>query len=207
MLFQLSEHSSPGERGRGGTRGRGRSRDGRWRQGWDMVSVVHGVACLGWDTVAGRGWGGERDVASPVEWDVWEGRRWQGGDGVSHKEGGGREGTRVPAGRVTPRGGPRVGRALPGSSGCRCPAQPSLPGAADTEDENLPYQVSAGRDPRHSPAPPARVPRGGYQGPAPAPGAYRLLPGTGTRRRGRGRGMGTWSRARLGSLAAVQTSA
>ncbi|NXV64925.1 PPR1B phosphatase, partial [Molothrus ater] len=37
MLFQLSEHSSPGERGRAGTRGRG-----RW-QGWDTRS---GEGCL-----------------------------------------------------------------------------------------------------------------------------------------------------------------
>lgn len=70
MLFQLSEHSSPGERDRDRhTPGMGHragmdvaagdvwSRDGRWWQGWDMVSLV--------------GWGGR------------EGVLWQGGDAVA----------------------------------------------------------------------------------------------------------------------------
>uniref|UniRef100_A0A8U8BM80 Protein phosphatase 1 regulatory subunit 1B n=1 Tax=Geospiza parvula TaxID=87175 RepID=A0A8U8BM80_GEOPR len=47
-------------------------------------------------------------------------------------------------------GGPGVGTAPPGA---RVPAHLSLPGAADTEDENLPYQVSERRDPRENRAP------------------------------------------------------
>ncbi|NXH94531.1 PPR1B phosphatase, partial [Pachycephala philippinensis] len=74
------------------------------------------------------------------------------------------------------------------------------------EDENLPYQVSGRRDPRHSPAP-RPGPPGGLSGPS--PGARSLsvpsrhghtapAPGTGTRGWGRGAepGSGVWPRCK-----------
>lgn len=111
MLFQLSEHSSPGERGRGGTRGRG-----HLVQGPEVVAGMGYGVCHARCGMSGMGHGGREgtwwgwDVVSPVEWDVWNGTQRQGGDGVSHKEGGGREGTRVPTGRVTPGEGSEGGQ-------------------------------------------------------------------------------------------------
>lgn len=77
MLFQLSEHSSPGEWDRDwhwhwlgvghGTGGDVRARhvwprDGRWWHGWEMVSRIRwggkeGTWWQVWDVVAGMGYG------------------------------------------------------------------------------------------------------------------------------------------------------
>ena len=102
MLFQLSEHSSPGESGHrlapgwgqegtsGGPGGRGScSRDGRCGQGWDMAAgmgqgATGGMERQGWDVRAEVG-----QVSVYVmlwqEWDTMAGMgpRWQGWDLVS----------------------------------------------------------------------------------------------------------------------------
>ncbi|NWX27404.1 PPR1B phosphatase, partial [Notiomystis cincta] len=72
------------------------------------------------------------------------------------------------------------------------------------EDENLPYQVSARRDPRHSPAPPSHVPRGGLSGPS---AGARSLSAPSRHGHTAPGGTGPGGRARLRSLAAVQSSA
>ncbi|NXF14230.1 PPR1B phosphatase, partial [Smithornis capensis] len=79
------------------------------------------------------------------------------------------------------------------------------------EDENLPYQVSGRRDPRHSPSPPCHVPLGPRGLSGPSPGAWRLSAparhghmapalGTGTRGHRKGTrsqpGCGVWPRSK-----------
>lgn len=121
------------------------------------------------------------DVVSPIAWeDVRNGTWWQRGNRLSHMGWGGRDGTwwwdrlqwQVFGGLGNPlEQGQGWAGTCPAPLGTNCsgPAHPSLPAAADPEDESLPYQVSGHWDPWGSPTPPSlsSMGTGGLLGPSP----------------------------------------